>query len=916
MADRKNTRIESLVQKYLFSAELPLEARLLNIIYLVGFFAATTTGIIHIINDTHIVILLIISGMAVFILVTMYLSNYLRMYTLFRWMMVITICDLVFPCLFFALGGIRSFTMVYFILTIVLVFFLTWGKSRIIYLLIHLTVVLLCYYLSSHPFFARFVLSNDGIDRGLEQIHAILVSGLCIGFMILFQNRVYLNEKKRADSAGEDLERRNKLLDTRLKQQELMSAISQSFISKEPMDVLIHKALQRVGEFMGVSRIVLMVSDIVSNESRPAYAWISSDEWRLRPVYTGFAEIVYASFPDHVPETGYIKALSCNDIMTEYGGKYKRFSTVNIKSIIWAPVYVDGYFWGLISVEECRHQRTWNDSDIQLAVTMSSAINGAVGRDIIDKARAAALEQAVQASKAKGDFLANMSHEMRTPMNAIIGMTSIGKNSGDLEKKDYAFEKIENASAHLLGVINDILDMSKIEANKFELSPVTFCFEKMLQKVVNVISFRLDERHQDFIVHIDERIPRFLVGDDQRLSQVITNLLSNAVKFTPLYGSIHLDARLMGEENGICTVQLAVSDTGIGISPEQQAKLFTSFQQADSGTSRKFGGTGLGLAISKRIVELMGGTIGVESEPEKGSTFTVTIKAEKGRDVHDSMFAPDVKLNTIRILAVDDSPEILEFFGSIMTRSGITCDVASSGEEALALIEQHGQYDLYFVDWKMSGMDGIELTRRIKEHRPSGRPVVIMISAAEWNAVEKDAIEAGVDKFLAKPLFPSTLIDTVNECLGLSRMAAGEEQGREAIENLTGYTMLLVEDVEINREIVITLLEPAALTIECAVNGLEAAEKFAAAPDKYDLIFMDIQMPEMDGYEATRRIRTIEAEIGSASGHKPVPIVAMTANVFREDVEKCLAAGMNEHVGKPLDIKEVMEKLKKYLHRE
>jgi signal transduction histidine kinase/DNA-binding response OmpR family regulator len=699
------------------------------------------------------------------------------------------------------------------------------------------------------------------------------------------------------------------ILDSRVKQQELMSSISKSFLSKEPMYRLIDNALRQTGEFMGLSRIVIAVPDKENEDCHIVYTWSSSEEWRARSVYKGFNSIINDSFPKAIPETGFVTAICCNDIQNEFNGKYAVFDCVGLKSFIWAPIYVDGIFWGLISVEECERTRLWNESDIQLVGTVSSAIAGAMDRDIIDKERNTALEQAVQASKAKGNFLTNMSHEMRTPMNAIIGMTSIGKNTQDLKKKDYAFEKIENASSHLLGVINDVLDMSKIEANKLELSFISFNFEGMLQKVVSVISFRLEERQQKFAVNIDHKIPRFIVGDDQRLAQVITNLLSNAVKFTPEKGSIRLNAKLAGVENGIHTLQIEVIDTGIGISPEQQAKLFNSFEQAESGTSRKFGGTGLGLVISKRIVDLMGGRIWIESEPGKGSTFAFTIKVEKGHGASSGMLAPGVNIRNMRIMAVDDNPDILEYFRDIMARFGINCDTAPGAKETLALINEKGDYNLYFVDYRLPDTDGIELTRKIRERDTASK--VVMISAADWAAIEKKARAAGVDEFLAKPLFPSPLADIINNCLGFGSVKNAPENTDSAGEEpdyFNDYTMLLAEDVDINREIVLTLLEPTGLTIECAENGAEAVAKFTAAPEKYDMVFMDVQMPEMDGYEATRRIRGL----ADGWGNK-IPIVAMTANVFREDVERCLESGMNDHVGKPLDLNDVLLKLRKYL---
>jgi signal transduction histidine kinase/CheY-like chemotaxis protein len=519
---------------------------------------------------------------------------------------------------------------------------------------------------------------------------------------------------------------------------------------------------------------------------------------------------------------------------------------------------------------------------------------------------------AEEASRTKSDFLSNMSHEIRTPMNAIIGMTSIGKSSAALERKDYAFEKIEAASTHLLGVINDILDMSKIEAGKLELSFSDFDFEKMLQKVVNVINFRVDEKAQQLTVHIDKRIPRALIGDDQRLAQVVTNLLSNAVKFTPEEGTIRLETQLLEEEADVCVIEISIVDSGIGISPAQQARLFTSFQQAESSTSRKFGGTGLGLAISKRIIEMMDGRIWVESEVGHGSTFAFTVKLKRGASPKPSLLNPGVSWKNLRTLAVDDAADVREYFDEIARSFGIRCDTASDAEEACDLIDRNGFYDLYFIDWKMPGMDGIALSRLIIE-RGGDQSVVIMISSTEWSVIEAEAKNAGIKKFLPKPLFPSMIADCINECLGASSLPAKGEEIAE-IDDFSGRRVLLAEDVEINREIILALLEPTNLIIDCAENGIEAVRRFSESPQIYDMIFMDLQMPEMDGYEATRRIRAFEAENPPPETAQPggIPIIAMTANVFREDIEKCLEAGMNGHLGKPLDINEVLDKLREY----
>ena len=586
--------------------------------------------------------------------------------------------------------------------------------------------------------------------------------------------------------------------------------------------------------------------------------------------------------------------------------RQSRFSSQGILSLLIVPVFLHNEFWGFVGFNDCHREKRFTANEESVLRSASLLITNALLRNEMTQNLTAALEKASAANEAKSQFLSNMSHEIRTPINAIVGMTVIGKSAPGIEKKDYAFEKIEIASAHLLGIINDVLDMSKIEANKFDLSHVEFDFEKMIKKIVNVIVFRVNEKNQIFRLRLDPNIPHRLIGDDQRLAQVITNLLSNAVKFTPDSGSITLSIRLVEKKGNVCKIQADVTDTGIGISEEQQKRLFTAFEQAESDTTRKFGGTGLGLAISKRILGLMRGDIWIESVLGSGATFSFTVEL-KCAEPKPTYPAPAVKTETKRILVVDNDPEVCEFFEVFSKRMNIMCDTASNGHAALNILNNGGEYDVCFVDLRMPEMDGVELAKKITQAQAK-KPAIVIISAYDFSISEEDAKSTGINDFLSKPLFVSDIAECINKQLNVDERAEFGSTELKRQESFQGYTVLLAEDVEINREIVETLLEPTRVKIECAVDGEEAVKMFQADPNRYDMILMDIQMPVMDGLEATRQIRAL-----TSARAAEVPIVAMTANVFREDVEKCVEAGMNDHIGKPVDYDELMMKLRKYL---
>ena len=529
-----------------------------------------------------------------------------------------------------------------------------------------------------------------------------------------------------------------------------------------------------------------------------------------------------------------------------------------------------------------------------------------------------ALRLAEEASVSKTNFLSNMSHEIRTPISAIIGMSQIAKNADELNKIQYCIDKIDTASSHLLGIINDILDMSKIESGKFELSPTIFDLERMVMNVSSVQAFRMDEKNLEYIVDLSTDIPKMIKSDEQRIAQVITNLISNAVKFTPEFGRVKLLIEVSEETDEQIQIRISVCDTGIGISEEKRSKLFRSFEQGDSGVARKFGGTGLGLVISKNIVEMMGGSIWVESEVGKGSDFIFTIWADKCNDLDIASIdgLSWVDLSELRILVVDDSNDALDHFLRLVKNidENVQCDLTNGENEAISMIEKADTpYHIVFVDWLMPGIDSVELIAKIREKSVDSE-IIIMAQSRARETVESKSQEIGVAKILPKPLFVSNILKSILETLhdSVSHPFANDDNEKSEENDkkdiFVGLKLLLVEDVEINREIAMALLEETGVKIVCAEDGEIACSTFASDPDSFDVILMDLQMPVVDGLEATRRIRAMDL-----AKAKEIPIIAMTANVFKEDIDRCMESGMNSHLGKPINIDELIATLKQYL---
>ena len=561
-------------------------------------------------------------------------------------------------------------------------------------------------------------------------------------------------------------------------------------------------------------------------------------------------------------------------------------------------ISVDGKeSWEAVRFAGVRHPEDRDDHLVHNVSAGFADVDEETRRDLAQRQELSeALKTAEEASKAKTAFLSNMSHEIRTPMNAIIGLDNIALNEPDLPDRvrDH-LEKIDVSAQHLLGIINDILDMSRIESGRMIIKNDEFSFSGMLEQVNSIISGQCRDKGLTYECRTEGKIDDYYLGDEIKLRQVIINILGNSVKFTPEGGTVSF---LISEGNrfsGKAVLKMIFRDTGIGMSKEYVPHLFDAFSQEDSTSTSKYGSTGLGMPITRSIVELMNGHIEVESEKGVGTTFTVTVTlGESDRHAGDAA-ENDFNPKELSVLAVDDDPIALDHAQIVLGQAGISCETAVSGAEALEKVKlrhaRRDDYDLLLVDWKMPEMDGVEATRRIRSVVGHDLPIIILTSY-NWDEIAEEAKHAGVDSFVAKPLFAGSVLEQFREAF---RRKREHQTVRRA--DLEGRHILLAEDVEVNAEIMVMVLGMRGIEADVAENGRIAVDKYLEhSAGYYDAILMDMRMPEMDGLEATRAIR--DSGRGDAES---IPIIALTANAFDEDVQRSMQAGLNAHLSKPVE---------------
>lgn len=642
---------------------------------------------------------------------------------------------------------------------------------------------------------------------------------------------------------------------------------------------------------------------------------MSSAIWKM----TGIGSIILQGEMIYAPKETY------HDFVEQVVAKYKTLEPLDALAALFSPENIrknlqdenDIYKFEYCSMDENTYKIAsiipleWNGTKLVKALLASMDVSQEKKAEIEShNALKDAYRAAENASRAKTEFLSNMSHDIRTPMNAIVGLTAIA--GANIESQDRVVEclgKITKSSRHLLGLINEVLDMARIESGRMSLAEEDFSLPELVDNLLTLTKPAIDEHRHQLEVHIEHIEHEAVCGDSLRIQQVFVNLMSNAVKYTPDGGNITLTIK--EKPNGFSELgcyEFSIEDNGIGMTTEFQKIMFEPFSRADDHRTTKVQGTGLGMAIARNIVNLMNGDIQVESAPNKGTKITVTVYLK----LQENEKEQEKELLDLPVLVVDDDKTCCESTVATLQEIGITGEWVLTGKEAVercyARHETNSDYFAVILDWKMPEMDGIATARKIRE-RVGEDVTIIILTSFDFSEIEEEARAVGVNAFMAKPLFRSRLTATLRQFTsGKTEKNARNYLEDFAKENYAGKRILLVEDNELNREIATEIIGMTGVTIDSAENGKIAVEKVMEAPEKwYDLIFMDIQMPIMNGYEATAAIRALAGSRGK------VPIIAMTANAFAEDVQLAKNTGMNEHIAKPLDLNKLNDVLKQWL---